>query len=90
MYLGVPKHVADCIEEDHKGDIKRQKEEAIDWWLNNIESASWQTLADALWKPDHCNLARTIESMMSEIPGWLQSMYHIYFRHMLLMMCLAT
>ena len=69
MYLGVPKHVADCIEEDHKGDIKRQKEEAIDWWLNNIESASWQTLADALSKADHCNLARTIESMMSKVPG---------------------
>lgn len=59
LYLGMPKHVADTIELDHKG-VARQKMEAISWWLQNSPTASWKELADALWMTDNRVLARQL------------------------------
>ena len=57
IYLNMPTHVADTIEMNHPGDIARQKEEAIAWWLNNSPTASWKELANALRSVGHSQLA---------------------------------
>ena len=47
LHLGVPRHVADCIERDYR-EVERQKREAISWWIENSATASWKELANAL------------------------------------------
>ena len=49
FHLGVPKQVTDHIEKKYRGATK-QKREAISWWLENDETASWKKIADALLK----------------------------------------
>ena len=36
------------MEENHPGDIDRQKTEVIEYWLRNSTKASWKTLANAV------------------------------------------
>ena len=59
LLLGMPKHVADRIGFDYRGDVTRQKEDAFDWWLRNC-TASWKELADALLKADNRVLAEQL------------------------------
>ena len=66
LHLRVPNHVADRIEQDHKGDTERQKMEAISWWLDNAEAASWWGLSVGLRKANYNTLARTVEKLAFE------------------------
>ena len=66
LHLGVPKHVADRIEQDHRGDTERQKMEAISWWLDNAKAASWWGLSVGLRKADYNTLAGTVENLAVE------------------------
>ncbi len=59
LHLGVPKHVADGIEQDYRAK-KRQKMEAISWWMENSATASWKELADALLKANYPLLATRV------------------------------
>ena len=49
FHLGVPKHVTDHIEKTYSG-TATLKREAISWWIENDETASWKKIADALLK----------------------------------------
>ena len=49
FHLGVPKHVTDHIEKTYS-EAATQKREAISWWIENDETASWKSIADALLK----------------------------------------
>ena len=59
LHLGVPKHVADRIENDYS-DMGVQKREAISWWMENGATASWKELADALLKAGYPLLATRV------------------------------
>ncbi len=52
LHLRVPRRVVDRIEKDYTG-IERQKREAISWWMENNDAASWKELADALLQADY-------------------------------------
>ena len=45
--LNVPKEKLDTIEKDI-GDLRRRKEEVLDYWIKNDMTASWETLANAI------------------------------------------
>ena len=49
FHLGVSKHVTDYIEKTYSG-AAAQKREAISWWIENDNTASWRKVADALLK----------------------------------------
>ena len=59
LHLGIPKDVVERIERDYRG-IKRQKREAISWWMKNSATASWKELAGALLKADYPLLATRV------------------------------
>ena len=52
LHLRVPRRVVDRIKQDYS-ETERQKREAISWWIENFDTASWKELADALFQADY-------------------------------------
>ena len=51
----------DTIENNHRGDIDRQKTEVVKYWLRNSPDASWTTLANAVERMGgHARLVKTL------------------------------
>ena len=48
IQLKIDSSTLKTIEENHRGDIDRQKTEVIEHWLHNSPDASWTTLANAV------------------------------------------
>ena len=96
--LGMPKYVADTIEVNHRGDIVRQKEEAISWWLHNKRPASLRLLADALWETEYAALAEQLyEGVRSLVKFYIlifcplggRGMYHRALSIIMHALCIA-
>ena len=64
ILLGIKASHLRKFEKDHKSDLKRQKIEVIDHWLNNSSDPSWETLAKAVKQlGNHDQLASRLSTM---------------------------
>ena len=48
VHLGIPTEDLKRFEEDHRGDVTRQRTEVINYWLRNFVDTTWNTLATAV------------------------------------------
>ena len=47
-WLKVPLDTLDTIEQNRGGDVRRCKEDVLNYWINNDMTASWEVLADVI------------------------------------------
>ena len=61
VHLGVPAEKLKEFERDHPRDVARQRTEAVSYWRDNCENATWDGLAEAVEKlGDHGNLVKKL------------------------------
>ena len=88
--LNLKEYELKVIESDHKGDLKRQKMEMLQLWLDQGEEATYEALVEALLKTDNVGAALELyhtkgiviygaeEIMAVNGPRWVWDIYNNY------------
>ena len=58
--LGVPQDFMENVEANHRGNVQRQLNDILLYWLNNDGDASWNKLANSLERCNYRVLADSI------------------------------